>query len=113
MKFVFDHKSSLPKLVLENKDLNDARDIQEMMKTKGWKVLENYLAVARESLIDSGKDGISARSKRDLSDIKFAVLKGFDEAFSIPQRVVLRAEQFIEESKKVKEEPNGIGNDDE
>jgi hypothetical protein len=113
MKITFDNKTSLPKFVLEKKDLKDANAISEMMKTEGWKILKDYLTVARESLIDAGKDGISTRAKRDLSDIKFACIKGFDEAFLIPDRIVLRAEQFIEESKKNKEEQYAPVNDDE
>lgn len=113
MKISIDPKTSLPRFRLERKDLEDARKIQEMMETEGWKILKDYLEVARESLIESGKDDIYSRAKRDLADIRFAVIKGFDEAFSIPQRIVLRAEKFIEEERKAQKEEEGGQYDDE
>ena len=105
MNIVFDSKTNEVKLRLNIKDIDDAREIKEMMDTKGWKILGDYLEVAREGLIDSGKDCINSE-KRNLSDIKFAIIKGFDTFQSLPQIIVNRAEKFIEDQKEREEEIN-------
>ena len=112
MNITIDPKTQEVKLNLEKKDVQDAFEIQKMTETKGWKIFKDYLEVAREGIIDSGKDGISTRAKRDLSDIKFAVLKGFDSFALLPERIVERANKFIKDQNE-KEEEVKYGSDDD
>lgn len=109
----FNDKLGLPQFRLEQKDLNDARAIEDMMKTKGWKILMDYWELGRESVIEAGKDGIRLKSKKDLSPEKWALLKGFDECCAIPQRIVGRAkEELKREEEERKEALKGeTGND--
>lgn len=95
MEIDFDSKTGLPRFRLSKDDLDDARSIRTMMQSRGWKVLTKYLQVARESIIDAGKNGTNTRAKKELSSDKWSILKGFDEALALPQRVVDRADQFI------------------
>jgi len=106
MNIAFDPKTGVPKFTLEKKDLKDAQEIERTMGTKGWKILKDYLAVGRESIIESGKDGIRTRSKKELSSEKWAVLKGWDESNAIPDRIILRAQEFLKLQKE--EEENAI-----
>lgn len=92
---------------LDEKDISDAHHISRMMESKGWAIFTRYLAFARESFIDSGKKGIKSRAGRDLSPIKWGILTGFDEFIAIPQRIVTRAEEFVEGHKNKQEESNG------
>ena len=102
MDVKFDSKKFEFKQDLDEKDVEDAKEIKKMVNSKGWKILLNYMDVARESVIDAGKLGISSRAKRDLSDLKFAVLKGFDECRYLPDKIVKRAEIYWE-NRKVEE----------
>ncbi len=103
MKVEIDPKTNTPKFKLEEKDLKDAIEIQLMMETKGWGILKDYYEVARESLLEAGKDGIRGRSKVDLSAEKWAILKGWDERGFVPYRVIQRAEQFNKDEEANKE----------
>lgn len=107
MKISIDPKTNLPRFNLEEKDLNDAREIQVMMGSKGWKILHDYVISAREQILEVGKSGISSRAKRDLSDLKWAVLKGWDECSILADRVVARAQEFKDQERdKLEEEKN-------
>ena len=105
--FKIDKKTGLPVIELEEKDMSDAFHISQMMETKGWQILMQYMIFAREAFIDDGKRTIRTRAQRDLSDIKWGVLKGFDEFISIPKRIVDRAETFKEDKKAEKEAQDG------
>lgn len=100
MKISIDPKSNLPRFDLEDKDLRDAEQIRQMMESKGWKTLESYVISAREQIIEVGKSSISTRAKRDLSDLKWAILKGWDECSILAQRVVARAQEFKDKQKE-------------
>ena len=112
MEVAFDPKTGLPRLTLSKEDIEDARRIKRTMDSSGWKVLSKYLEVARESIIDAGKDGIRTRGKKDLSPEKWAVLKGFDEARHLPNRIIARADEFLK-SEVRQEDKNEDPNDDE
>ena len=103
MKANINPKTGLPAFILEEKDLHDAREIELMMKSKGWQILEDYWTFGRETIMDAGMDGIRTKSKRELSDMKWAILKGFTECMKIPERIVQRADQFKKDD-EVKEE---------
>lgn len=110
MNIDIDPKTDIPRFKLSDEDLNDARAIDAMMKTRGWKVLAKYMEVAKESILDAGKAGIKTRGKRDLSDLKWAVLKGWDECRNFPGRIVARAEELL---KKEPQEEHNANPDDQ
>lgn len=94
---------------LDESDLQDANAISAMMETPGWKRLMDYYDVARESLIDIGKDSVRTVDGKDLAAQKWAILKGFDEFRAVPHRIVQRAEEYRE--RKIKEQEED-GNDE-
>lgn len=108
---------------LEEKDFYDALQIEELMngvckcrhcgkdfQSNGWKVLTGYFKSARELLIEAGKDGTRTRAKRELSDLKFAKIDGFDYAVDLPSRIVRQAHDAKEAVNKVEGVQNA-GND--
>lgn len=101
MDIKFDPKSSKTVFSLDERDLRDANVIKELMRTQAWKRLMDYYQVARESLINAGKNGIRTRARKESSDLRWAILHGFDEFMDLPRRIVERAEQ---EKQKPKEE---------
>ena len=99
MEVSFDEKTGVPKFVLnklDEKDIDDAKDIERMMQTPGWAVLKNYFEVAREAIIDKGKDCTRLKSKREMAAERWAVLKGWDEAAKLADKIVARAVSFEE-----------------
>lgn len=108
-----DDKTGGIKFSLGNDDIAHAREIYAMMQTPGWKILQNYFAVARETLIDFGKDTGKSRAKKEMAAEKWAVLKGFDDCMTLPGRIVLRAEQYVAEKTKIKEDEHDGTNDGE
>jgi len=94
MKVTIHPKTGLPYFELDAKDKNDARAVKDMMETRGWKVMVKYMEVARESIIDAGKDGIRTRGKVELSSEKWAILKGWDECRVLGERITLRAAEL-------------------
>lgn len=113
MRFDFDHKLNTPKFELNEKDMRDASEIEAMMQTPGWKILKDYFEYGRECILDAGKDGIRTRAKQELSDIKWGILKGWDECNKIAERVVQRAKDFREaEERRKQEEKDEVRNDD-
>lgn len=93
MDIRFDPKTTKTTFKLDEQDIKDAHIIDELMRTEAWKRLMDYFQVARESLIDSGKVGIRTRARKESSDLRWAILHGFDEFMSLPKRIVNRAEQ--------------------
>lgn len=91
---------------LNDKDLTDAFEISLTMKTKGWKILQDYLTVGRELMIEAGKKGIKLRSKKDLSPEKWAILEGWDECSVAAEQIVVRAMKYKEQQTN-KEADNG------
>lgn len=106
MKLEINPKTLKPEFELEEKDLSDAFHIRAMMNTQGWKILDQYFQVGRESLIDMIKDSTRTKAGRATTDIKAAILKGYDEYAILAKKIVIRAEQF-EDHKKAQEEING------
>ena len=99
MKIDFDKKTGLPKVTFSqdqiDKDLADAKAIARMMRTDGWKILERYKDISRESILDNIKDCASSIEKRDLCSQRGAVLKGWDECRTLAERIVKRAESYL------------------
>lgn len=100
MKTGFDKKTGLPTIgnELSEDDIKDARDIARLMRTSGWRALIKYMDVGRESIIDNIKDCSASVEKRDLCGQRGAILRGWDECRTLPQRIVSRAEEFLKES---------------
>lgn len=63
---------------IEDNDIPKLQSIIEMLNSEGWKHYQNYLKQFREEIIKEGKDAIKFKSKRDLSENKWAILNGFD-----------------------------------
>lgn len=97
-------KFGVPRVEIEEKDIEDAYEIEKMMQTKGWQILKGYESYAREMMINSGKEGIKKRASRDLSDIRWAIMQGFDEAIILADRVVKRSKELIEKQKEENEQ---------
>lgn len=104
MKVTYSEREQKFKFELDEKDFYDALQIEEMVKgtyqcrkcgtsfeSRGWEILKGYINTAREKILESGKDGISSKAKRQNSDLKFAKLSGLDEMKSLPELVILQA----------------------
>ena len=108
MKIKFDENKLIPRLTLNrsgqlsDEDLDDARHIKRMLESKGWKIFMKYYAYGRESILDSGKTSIKEENSANLSALKWAVLKGWDEMVAMPDRIVKRAEEHIEAKEEEK-----------
>lgn len=116
MKAKFNERTLKIELKLEEKDFYDAIQVQEMIlghfqcrkcgsgyESKGWEIMKGYFNAAREMIIEAGKDGVNSKIKRQLSDMKFAELKGFDYAMRLPERVVMQADLAKEAIQKQEE----------
>lgn len=115
------YNSKTQKIVfqLEEKDFFDAFQIEEMVngvckcrkcgsnfESNGWRILQGYLESARELMIEAGKDGTQTRAKRELSDLKFAKIDGFDYAVNLASRIIKQAKDAKNAITKVKEVQN-------
>ena len=113
MKVKFNERSQKLNLELDEKDFYDAIQIEEMITgnyqcrkcgdhffSKGWEIIQGYFKSARELIIESGKQGTYSRGKRELSDMKFAKLDGFDYAANLPNLVILQANMIREANSK-------------
>lgn len=112
MKFQVDPKTRTPEFVLEEKDLVDARDIKVMMETEGWKRLEDYWALGRETIIEHGKAGVSDNVKKEQSAEQWAILRGYDNSKMLPVKVVERAEEYKKKQDDKEKEERDHGNRD-
>lgn len=103
-----DHKVEVS---LDKEDIKDAQEIVRMMEERccpkcgeslddGWTVLIKYWTMARESIIEKIKKVSASEQDIRLSSIRAAILKGFDECFAIPMRVVNRAQEYLETHKE-------------
>lgn len=125
MKITFSEKEQKFKFKMEEQDFYDAIQIEEMVKgsfqcrkcgesfiSKGWDILKGYINTAREKIIESGKDGIKSKVKRQNSDLKFAKLSGLDELRNLPDIVILQANIQKEALEKQEEMLNAARDDD-
>lgn len=114
----------VPNFELEETDLADAYAVRFVIENhncpkcgeplpNGWGVLRRYWEAARDSILVAGMDGIRTRAKRDLSDLKWAILKGFVECCAIPERILRRADEFVAQQKKAAEQENLNESDEE
>jgi hypothetical protein len=62
----------------------------------GWKALNQYWEEMWNELISDAMNGISTRTKRELSDIKIAIMRGFKYATLEPYRLIKILETQIE-----------------
>lgn len=124
MKPKLDLRTGKLGIELEEKDFYDAIQIEEMtkghfqcrkcgegFKSEGWKILQGYMKNCRELFIEAGKDGTRTRAKRDLSDLKFATIDGFDTAINLAQRIIDRA-NLVKDAVKQKENISNEANDE-
>lgn len=105
-----------PQFEVEEDDFSDVEKIRFVVENKncphcggklpnGWEVLQKYWQMAKDSLMIIGMDGIRTRAKRELSDLKWAILKGFVECCAVPERIIKQHDEIIENKKM-----NGGGN---
>lgn len=105
-------KHATPKFRLNEKDIQDARAIESMMKTRGWHVLENYMSVGKESILDTIKRVSVEPNDKDTSTKWGAVLKGWDGCYSLPTMIVSRMKDFVERNREEEELANETANDE-
>lgn len=110
IKISINQKTGRPVIDLDENDLIEANQILAMMEMPGWERLMLYWGMAREALIQKGKDGSKDPAKSPLAAAKWALLDGFDEGISIPQRIIDRAKQFIEAKKEAEENEHRYDN---
>ena len=126
MRISFNEKSMQVTFHLEEQDEHNARLIEQLMLGKftclkcstinennGWKLLVGYMASAREAIIESGKQGVTSRVKRAMSDLKMAELLGFDAAVAVPTKVVAQAKLMRELEEKRRKTERTISNQTE
>lgn len=101
MKISVNQKTGRPIIELDRKDLTEANEIERTMESKGWKFIMQYWIVAREAMIQRGKNGSKA-STDGLAAARWAALDGFDEGIAIPRRIIERAKEFIQAEKEAK-----------
>lgn len=108
MKFQFDEQTMQMSEIgeLSPQEIQDARDIAEMISTPTWKRFKDYMEVARDNFIDKGKLCIRTEADRSKSDLRWAVLIGFDEFCALPMKIIERAEKDAEAKTKTEEKPN-------
>ena len=94
MNFQINPKTHMPSFTLDDGDMEDAAQVEAMMKTPGWGVYQRYGEVAREAIIDYMKDSFKSRARRESCAFFAAFLKGLDEYRLIPQKLVARADAF-------------------
>lgn len=99
------------KEALREKELSDARAIRRMMNTEGWKIFKTYEEVGLQSILDAGMAGIRSETTEKLSARKWAILKGYVEHSKLAERIVARADAYLED--KPEEENNNDGSDSE
>ena len=95
------------KMRLSAKDIHDATQIKLMMKTEGWKILEKYVAVSKESILDNIKRVAVDHEKKVSSSEWGATLRGWDLHTSLPLMIIARMDDFNERNQKEQEEQNG------
>ncbi len=88
-------------VVEDEDDCNEIRLIAQVMNMEGWKVLEKYLKLGREAIIDSAKNMID----EDRVSRRISQLKGFDNCRVTAEFLVEQARAY--EDKGVKEEQSG------
>lgn len=97
----------IPDLELEDEDLSDVEKIRFVVENKpcphcgtklpnGWEALNKYWQFAKDSLVVIGMDGLRTRAKRELSDLKWAILKGFVECCAVPERLLKQHDEMLE-----------------
>lgn len=100
MEIKLNPKTGKYNVKLNETDMTKDRKIRDVLESEGWSTLRSYYEVAREELIERGKDGIRTRAKVDLSANKWAILKGFDEFLQIPERIMARLTEYEREQEQ-------------
>lgn len=119
MKVVWDAKTQLPKVILDQKDISDANHIREMMNGKflcrkcgteaennGWKSLMKYQGVERKKLEARVKGSIERNANEGRSMIQIAKLVGFDHLTELPENILEQAKIMMEELAPKQENKN-------
>ena len=124
MKINYNTRTGFPEYDFDDQDMEDAYAVKHLIMNspcpncrhplpKSWEVLKKYWEFGKDSILISGTDGIKTRAKRDLSDIKWAILKGYIEFCAIPERLIKRADEFMENKRQELERIATGGNSDE
>ena len=85
---------------LDEKDLQEAQEIQTTLMSPGWKLIRNYYEYGREQILDAGKAGARKTDTKDLSPIRWGMLDGFDQCAKLPEIIVKRAEDFLDKAEQ-------------
>ncbi len=116
MRFKYSSKTGQMILEMDESDFYYANEIEQMLRgnimckkcgthteNRGWESLTKFWLMWRELILELGKDGTKTRAKRELSDLKFAMLDGYDYATRLGERIVDKA-KLIKETKQKEEE---------
>ena len=119
MKIIWDVKTNLPKVILEQKDILDANHIREMMngkflcrkcgteaENKGWRVLMKYLEAERGKLEAKVKGSIERNTDEGRSRIQIAKLVGFDHMMELPKKLLEQMNNLMADLKPKEEKKN-------
>lgn len=91
-------------IYIDSEDIGEAAEIARLMEMPGWDYLQKYLWIAREIIVLKGKDGIGGSGSKELSEIRWAMLKGLEEAIRMPKLIVDQAQQFLKEKDDIQKE---------
>jgi hypothetical protein len=101
MNYSFDEKKLMPKFkIIEEKDIADAFEIERMMQTRGWKILEKHFEQGIAQIEDYGM-GLVLDVDKEKNGIKaWAILKAWRDASNHASALVTRAKTYLETKKQ-------------
>lgn len=107
MRYGFDDKKLETRISLEEKDLDDAFLVKQMMQTPGWKVLNKYYESSRETYFQAEDAWVLDKDKHAMVQILAAKRSGYDSGFGLAHLIVKRAEDYLNrKNEREKEEVN-------
>ena len=100
------------KIRLSQRDIHDAFQIKLMTQTEGWKILQNYIAVAKESIDDNICRVAVDPASTVTSNVWGGALKSWRQHTALASIIIKRMDDFNERNQKEQEEQNGNENDE-
>lgn len=109
----------MPKIILEEKDLNDVNQIEDMVngeflchkcgakqKNEGWKALQGYMESEKIKLEKKAFDSLDMKPDESNTRIKMAAIQGFKNFMELPDRLLIQAKMMRERMKENQEQLN-------
>ena len=116
MKVSVSRKTGEVMLQIEDEvDVANVSRIAEVVNMAGWKILQGYIQVGREAIIEAGKESSRKRVTVELASKKWAMLDGYDNCGAIAETLVANGKEFAEriQNNRKTEEDNGLRGPDE